>query len=317
MTSKNNNANKHKLSSIKELRKICQNPYMDPEGPLSEAFSRKTYYKISIYFTWLLLHTNITPNQVTLLSLLVGVAGCIMLSIPGYYPILGVFLLQIWFILDIVDGEIARYRNTCSLTGAFFDRLNTAIIEAGMISSLSYKVYLTFNDARCFIFGFFALISILLLKIIFSYLHVAALEPILHRKHAEMFKKYKEINLWKIRLLHDYLSSKPSSNFIRIAELLIGHGLYISMYIAVAIDSVLNYSFSVLFFKLNLSYLYLLSVGVILPFALIFLITYLIRNNAPEGMYFEILKNFRARRTDALDYNRQGEDGTKARLPSS
>jgi len=281
---------KDKLGSISKLREICQSPYMDPKGPLSEAFNRMTYYKVSIYFTWFFLHTNITPNQVTLLSLSAGLLGCVLITLPSYYPILGVILFQFWIIFDMVDGEIARYRDVCSLTGAFFDRLNTAIVEAGIFSSLSYALYLEFQDTRSFIFGLSASISILLLKIIFSYLHIAALEPILHKKHTEMFKKYKKTDLKEIGFLFDYLSAQPSSIFIRIAELLIGYGLYNSMYVVVTIDSIFSLPFSLFSFKLNLSYLYLISVGVILPIAFIFLTIYLIRHNAPEGMYFRIIQ---------------------------
>ena len=293
MTYSNDNVRRLKPSSISELREVCQSPYMDPEGPLSEAFNRLTYYKVSIYFTWIFLHTNITPNQVTLLSLLVGLLGCVLLSLPSYYPVLGVVLFQLWLIWDMVDGEIARYRNICSLAGAFFDRLNTAVVEACIFWSLSYALYSKFGDVRCFILGFSASISILLVKIVFSYLHVAALEPILHQKHTKMFKKYKKTDLKEIGLLDDYLSAKPSSNFMRISELLIGYGLYVSMFVAVTIDSIFNISFSFFSFELNLSYLYLLSVGIALPAALIFLVIYLIRNNAPEGMYFEILQTTR------------------------
>lgn len=285
-----NSVDDDKICSVSELRKICHSFYMDPKGPLSEAVSRKTYYKISIYFTWIFLHTNVTPNQVTLLSLLAGLVGCVMLSLPAYYPILGVILFQFWHVLDMVDGEIARYKDICSLTGAFFDRLNTAIVEACMYSSLAYSLYLKFGDVRSFIFGFSASISILLLKIIFSYLHVAAIEPILHQKHSKMFKKIKETDLKDIGLLSDYLSARPSSNFMRIAELLIGYGLYFGMFMAVIVDSIFCPSISLFSFKLNLSYLYLMSVGVALPFAFLFLTIYVIRNKAPEGIYFEIIR---------------------------
>jgi len=77
---------------------------------------------------------------------------------------------------------------------------------------------------------------------------------------------------------------------MRIAELLIGYGLYLSLFTVVTIDSIFNPSFTFLSFELNLSYVYLLCVGVVLPVALIFLVIYLIRNNAPEGMYFKILR---------------------------
>lgn len=282
-----------KLESISKLRNVCQSPYWDPKGPLSETFNRLTYYKISIYFTWMFLHTIITPNQVTLLGLIVGLLGCVFITLPSYLPIIGVILFQFWTIFDMVDGEIARYKNICSLSGAFFDRLNTTIVESYFILALSYSVYLKLSDWRVFIFGSFALIATLLLKIIFSYLHIAALEPILHRKHSEMFDHEKLNNFKNAQFLRDYLEGRPSSLFFKLAEFLIGYGVYIGLYCAVMLDVLLNYSLPILSFNINFSYFYLICLGTILPIGIIYLIIYMIKNQAPEWMYFSIIQNFK------------------------
>lgn len=302
MVENNNNKKKQsKLPSINELRRVCQSPYMDPNGPLSEAFSRKTYYKVSIYFTWLFLHTNITPNKVTLISFLLGMIASFFIALPGYYPVIGVILYQFWFIFDIVDGEIARYRKLSSLTGAFIDRLNAAVTEASMIAALVYRTYIQLLDNRIIIFGILSIISILILKIIFAYLHIAALEPILHKKHAQMFKKLYKTELKNAKFLYEYLSGRPRSTFMRISELLIGHGLHFGLYTSIIIDVLLYNVYriktyitinipSMFSLNLNLSYLYILAVGNILPIALVFLVAHLVKNKAAEGMFYQILE---------------------------
>jgi len=257
---------------------------MDPNGPFSEAFSRKTYYKVNIYFTWLLLHTNITPNQVSLLSMFFGLVACIFLIQPGLYPIVGVVLFQFWFMFDVVDGDIARYRRTCNMSGAFLDRLNTAIIDPLMYISLAYGTYMRLGNIDSLFFGFSASISILLFKLVFAYLHVAVLEPIMHKKHSEMIKLPNNSEE-KTMMLNEYFNYQPSSSLLRISEFLLGHGLYLSFYCAILLDSIFNITFNFYLLRLNFSYLYLIVTGISLPIVWIVAATYMIRKRAPEKLY--------------------------------
>lgn len=87
--------------------------------------------------TWLLLHTPVTADQVTLAALLTGLAACLFLALPGSGCFLAaVFLLQLWYYLDHVDGQIARYRKTACLTGRFFDFLMHHMVHAAAVLGL-------------------------------------------------------------------------------------------------------------------------------------------------------------------------------------
>lgn len=93
--------------SISELRTICQQKGWQE----SEFFQLQR--KPSIYLTWLLLHTPVSANQVTVVGILLGLLGAVFLAfnIP-LLLVLGLVFLYLGFILDFVDGEIARYRIT-------------------------------------------------------------------------------------------------------------------------------------------------------------------------------------------------------------
>lgn len=72
----------------------------------------------------LLLHTPITPNQVTLLSGMVGVAGGIVTGATAGWPagrLLGAALLFAAVVLDCCDGQLARARKISSTYGAILD----------------------------------------------------------------------------------------------------------------------------------------------------------------------------------------------------
>jgi archaetidylinositol phosphate synthase len=60
-----------------------------------------------------------TPNQVSLLSLLLGVA--VMFLYAGWHFALGSIVLLLSALLDLVDGQIARIQNSGTKFGAAFD----------------------------------------------------------------------------------------------------------------------------------------------------------------------------------------------------
>lgn len=66
---------------------------------------------ISHWLTRRLMHTGVTPNQVTLISTLVGLLGVALLLAGTYGPqVVGAGLVLLATIIDGVDGEIARLK---------------------------------------------------------------------------------------------------------------------------------------------------------------------------------------------------------------
>lgn len=107
------------VEPVNGLKKICQKGVMhNPEWYKFE----KQWRFMTIRMTWLLLHTSITANQVTMLMIILGFTSTILFSIGNYwYSIVAVLALQLIYLLDGVDGEIARYRKSQSTEGVFLD----------------------------------------------------------------------------------------------------------------------------------------------------------------------------------------------------
>jgi len=85
--------------------------------------------------------TPITPNQITFISLLLGLASgaCYWQGTPAFF-LWGAILLFLTNLFDCADGMLARLRGTSSLTGYLFDGLvdyttNTAVL-IGMLHGL-------------------------------------------------------------------------------------------------------------------------------------------------------------------------------------
>jgi len=87
--------------------------------------------RISFYPTWLFLKLGISANQATYISMVVGVGGCWLLAFGNYVTrVTGALLVNFWIILDCVDGNIARYKETSSDYGEFIDALGGYLLNA-------------------------------------------------------------------------------------------------------------------------------------------------------------------------------------------
>lgn len=74
--------------------------------------------------TWLLLPTGLTANGATLAALFAGMAAAVAFAFGAPWGWLaGAILLQTWYLLDHVDGQLARFHGTASLDGVQFDYL--------------------------------------------------------------------------------------------------------------------------------------------------------------------------------------------------
>ncbi|MCE5174957.1 MAG: CDP-alcohol phosphatidyltransferase family protein [Bacteroidales bacterium] len=91
----------------------------DTENWLDRVFYRRVGFKIAL----LLKSTKITPNQITIFSIFVGVAACLL-----FYPdnqlginLIGFALLVFANILDCVDGQLSRITGIKSELGRILD----------------------------------------------------------------------------------------------------------------------------------------------------------------------------------------------------
>src|SRR5690349_19598792 len=91
-----------------ELRAVCH-----PAGLLDrrsgEHWAGRLYMRrISLQLTRHLVGTRITPNQLTYLMIVAGVGAGAVLVLPGLAgPLLAAILIQVYLLLDCVDGEVA------------------------------------------------------------------------------------------------------------------------------------------------------------------------------------------------------------------
>lgn len=89
-----------------------------------------------------LLKLKLTPNNVTILALLLGIATSIFLYFD--MQIIAVILLWVSGYLDAVDGAMARRTNSSSSFGTLLDIVSDRIVEVSIVLVLGLK----FVDVR-------------------------------------------------------------------------------------------------------------------------------------------------------------------------
>jgi len=95
------------------------------------------------YLSLLMVRLPISANQVTFISMLVGLTGCI-LFMKGelIWNVYGSLLLVLSYVLDYCDGVIARLKDQCSPFGAAFDDFVDWLVDTGIFAGLGYGTWI-------------------------------------------------------------------------------------------------------------------------------------------------------------------------------
>lgn len=160
--------------SVKELREICQ-------PNTGRSWSEKITRKYSIYMTWIFIRTSLRPNHITLLSCLLAFAAMWLISLFNEFSIwvIAILILLFSYSLDYVDGEVARYHKTSSLTGLLLDRLASTITATFLFLGVMYRTYLITGSVFSILFGILSILSVYVPRLAMSSMYQSALEAIL------------------------------------------------------------------------------------------------------------------------------------------
>jgi phosphatidylglycerophosphate synthase len=99
---------------------------------------------LSPYFTLLCLRLGLSPDQVTLLGAAVGALGAGLLFLPlGWWSAAAVVALQVGYVLDFSDGQVARFTGRSSVAGSYLDWLThfyvPVLTALGVAASLAWS----------------------------------------------------------------------------------------------------------------------------------------------------------------------------------
>ena len=91
----------------------------------------------------LLAGTRVTPNQITLSAFVVASGAAAMIALlPGYWGLLaGVLVFQFSYVLDCVDGMLARLRGIQSPVGHLLDFLMDEIKAFVLLGAVAVRLF--------------------------------------------------------------------------------------------------------------------------------------------------------------------------------
>lgn len=110
-------------------------------------YSKELYGKLSVPIVKKLAKTRITPNQITILSLLLGLISGLLFAF-GYQKclIIGAILLHFSILLDYVDGGLAREKKMVSAFGWWLDTFGDRTVDFFIYFGLAWGAfYITGN----------------------------------------------------------------------------------------------------------------------------------------------------------------------------
>jgi phosphatidylglycerophosphate synthase len=169
--------------TVAELRAATQ-PASIFERNSGEHWAGRLYVRrLSPYLTRALLRTGISPNGVTWLMILDGLAAAAVLTLPGVLPAVGALLLiQLQILLDCSDGELARWKGVSSPVGIYLDRIGHYLTETALPIALGVRADGGWDSLGAWTtLGLVAAVLQLLVKAETALVHVARVESGLGR----------------------------------------------------------------------------------------------------------------------------------------
>lgn len=135
------------METIAQLKNATQTQKRDKEFS-SVWWGYVLHRNISIYITYVILRLfpNVTPNFISFLMILVGLSGSVLILFGDVLvQVAGIILVYVSFLLDKVDGEVARYKKEFSLLGMYLDEVYHLLVPTAMLLAFVFHETLTSN----------------------------------------------------------------------------------------------------------------------------------------------------------------------------
>lgn len=135
------------------------------EKKVEMQYVKKFYRKLGVMFANKLVSTKITPNQITIFGIFMGISAGFLFSQGDYlYSVLGAITLQISLISDYIDGSLARMRSESSKLGDWLDATSCRIVAVVVFFGIIWGLYTIEKDIMVWILGLTVTSTFLLIE---------------------------------------------------------------------------------------------------------------------------------------------------------
>lgn len=145
----------HTKITLKLTREKCKRKNAEANNKLHWFSS-----KFSIYFSYFFLKLKLSADQVTIIFFSVGLLGSILYSFDSLMmSVIGYTLFRLHIIIDMSDGDVARFNKSFSIRGAYWDAVIHSIVNPLYYVFISYSFYLQYDNDHFLILGGLAGVS--------------------------------------------------------------------------------------------------------------------------------------------------------------
>jgi phosphatidylglycerophosphate synthase len=137
--------------SLDEARRLGQgSAHLDADP----TYARRLIRRISPYVSWFVAtRTGLSADAITTLSIVSGIAGGLLVagdvagSAAPIVNLAAVVLLQLAYLLDVADGEVARIRGTAGRRGTYLDLIGHFVQNRALFAGASLSLIQFANGA--------------------------------------------------------------------------------------------------------------------------------------------------------------------------
>lgn len=124
--------------TLAELEHRCQKPDYRASG---NWMARRVSRPAALRITWVVAPCGVSAHAATVIATLVAIGAACFFGVgtPGTC-LIGAALLQLWYLLDHVDGQLARLHGASSLDGIQLDYLMHHVVNVAVPIGLGYGV---------------------------------------------------------------------------------------------------------------------------------------------------------------------------------
>ncbi|HTE06602.1 MAG TPA: hypothetical protein VK824_10420 [Planctomycetota bacterium] len=147
--------------SFRQLREKCQLPVRSGNDVAGLVFGDRVSLPITKFFV----DTGLTPDIATIGFLVSGLTGAALQTIGPACAAAGAFLLVLYYVLDCVDGEVARFRGIEDMRWGYYDYVFHMLVKPSAFVGVAVGCWRAGGHPLLLLAGAAAGVTVLWLKL--------------------------------------------------------------------------------------------------------------------------------------------------------
>tara|TARA_B100000315_G_scaffold234363_1_gene248304 strand:+ start:5140 stop:5817 length:678 start_codon:yes stop_codon:yes gene_type:complete len=154
------------------VSKNCDERQSKIKKKKENAIARTIYRPLSEPIAIFLSRFNVTPNQVTVVSVFISIFSGLFFTFGEWkYSFVGAIFLQLSVLTDHVDGSLARFTNQSSRFGELWDDMANKLIKFFVLLGMSFGAYRQIGNPMILLVGTIAIFNITYSSFLVSFFH--------------------------------------------------------------------------------------------------------------------------------------------------